>query len=92
MRINALETLHADGGWRTLDFVKVTTDGGVGGWSEYNESFGGSGLTELIRRLGSALIGKECLFGRREYRPFLERDAMDVGRSSTSPGTGSPNP
>ena len=40
MRIAALETLHADGGWRSLDFVKVTTDGLVG-WSEYNESFVG---------------------------------------------------
>ena len=40
MRIAALETLHADGGWRSLD-VKVTTDGGLVGWSEYNESFVG---------------------------------------------------
>jgi hypothetical protein len=43
MRIASLETLHADGGWRNLDFVKVTTDAGLVGWCEYNESFGGSG-------------------------------------------------
>ncbi len=59
MRIAALETLHADGGWRTLDFVKVTTDDGLVGWSEYNETFGGPGLTELIRRLAAALVGKD---------------------------------
>jgi L-alanine-DL-glutamate epimerase-like enolase superfamily enzyme len=59
MRIDSLETLHADGGWRTFDFVKVTTDGGLVGWSEYNESFGGPGLTELIRRLAPALVGKD---------------------------------
>jgi L-alanine-DL-glutamate epimerase-like enolase superfamily enzyme len=59
MRIASLETLHADGGWRNLDFVKVTTDAGLVGWSEYNESFGGPGLTDLIRRLGPVLVGKD---------------------------------
>ncbi len=42
MRVERLETLHADGGWRTFDFVTLTTDGGLVGWSEYNESFGTS--------------------------------------------------
>ena len=59
MRIASLETLHADGGWRSLDFVKVTTDAGLIGWSEYNESFGGQGLTDLIRRLAPVLVGKD---------------------------------
>jgi galactonate dehydratase len=59
MRIASLETLHANGGWRSLDFVKVTTDAGLVGWSEYNESFGGQGLTELIRRLAPVLVGKD---------------------------------
>jgi L-alanine-DL-glutamate epimerase-like enolase superfamily enzyme len=60
MRIATLETLHADGGWRTLDFVKLTTDGGLVGWSEYNESFGGAGgVTALIRRLAPSLVGKD---------------------------------
>ncbi len=59
MRITSLETLHADGGRRAFDFVKVTTDDGLVGWSEYNETFGGSGLTTLIRRLAPALVGKD---------------------------------
>ncbi len=59
MRIATLETLHADGGWRTFDFVKLTTDGGLVGWSEYNESFGGPGLTALIHRLAPVLVGKD---------------------------------
>ena len=49
----SLETLHADGGRRAFDFVKVTTDDGLVGWSEYNETFGGSGLTALIRAPGA---------------------------------------
>ena len=36
------------------------------------------------------LASGECLFGRRDYRPYFERQAMDT-RSSTCPGTGSPN-
>ena len=36
MKIAAIETLHADGGWRNFDFVKLTTDSGIVGWSEYN--------------------------------------------------------
>jgi L-alanine-DL-glutamate epimerase-like enolase superfamily enzyme len=59
MRIESLKTLHADGGRRAFDFVKVTTDDGLVGWSEYNETFGGAGLTALIERLVPALIGKD---------------------------------
>jgi hypothetical protein len=59
MRIESLKTLHADGGRRAFDFVKVTTDDGLVGWSEYNETFGGAGLTALIERLAPALIGKD---------------------------------
>src|SRR3954470_3558069 len=50
MKIFKIEDLHADGGWRTLDFLKVTTDEGLVGWSEYNEGFGVGGVTELIRK------------------------------------------
>ncbi|MBV8084674.1 MAG: mandelate racemase/muconate lactonizing enzyme family protein, partial [Chloroflexi bacterium] len=44
MKIEAIESLHADAGWRTFDFLKVTADSGLVGWSEYNESFGGAGV------------------------------------------------
>src|SRR5262245_41274055 len=59
MRIATLETLHADAGRRAFDFVKVTTDDGLVGWSEYNEAFGGPGLTALIHRLAPVLVGKD---------------------------------
>ena len=59
MRIESLKTLHADGGRRAFDFVKLTTDDGLVGWSEYNETFGGAGLTALIDRLAPTLIGKD---------------------------------
>ncbi len=50
MKITKMETLHANGGWRTLSFLKVTTDEGLVGWSEYNEGFGAGGVTEMIHK------------------------------------------
>jgi galactonate dehydratase len=43
MKIATVESLHADAGHRNFDFLKITTDDGLVGWSEYNESFGGPG-------------------------------------------------
>src|SRR5688572_294816 len=59
MRIAQIESLHADAGWRTYDFLKLTTDTGLVGWSEYNESFGGQGVSAMIERLAPAIIGKD---------------------------------
>ena len=59
MKIARIEDLHCDAGWRDFSFLKVTTDNGLVGWSEYNESYGGAGLTTTIRRMGDNLIGKD---------------------------------
>ena len=42
MKIERVETLQADAGWRMFSFLKITTDDGIIGWSEFNESFGSS--------------------------------------------------
>jgi galactonate dehydratase len=60
LTITAVESLHADAGWRTYDFLKLTTEGGLVGWSEYNESFGGQGVSAIIDRLAPAIIGKDA--------------------------------
>jgi galactonate dehydratase len=59
VKITAMETLHADGGGRAFDFLKVSTDEGLVGWSEYNESFGGLGVTQVIERLSPVIVGKD---------------------------------
>ena len=64
MRITKIETLTADGGWRNFSFVKLSTDEGLVGWSEYNEGYGSAGLTAVIRRMVEAVrqgrpIGKK---------------------------------
>ena len=59
MKITKIEDLHADGGWRVFSFLKVTTDEGLIGWSEYNETSWNPGLTGVIRALAQTLIGKD---------------------------------
>ena len=60
MKIARIEDLHADFGWRTLSFLKVATDNGIVGWSEYYEGAGNRGLTAAIRALGQSLIGQDA--------------------------------
>lgn len=59
MRIAKIEDLHCDAGWRHFSFLKITTDTGIVGWSEYMERFGTSGLTHVIHGLGEKLIGQD---------------------------------
>src|SRR3954451_1327715 len=59
MKITQVETLQADAGWRMFSFLKVTTNDGIVGWSEFNESFGSTGLSDVIKGLSPALIGRD---------------------------------
>ncbi len=59
MKIVKIEDLHADAGWRTLSFLKITTDEGIVGWSEFNETLWNTGLTQVIRRLAPTLVGED---------------------------------
>src|ERR1700738_2420866 len=57
MKIAKIEDLHCNAGWRDFSFLKITTDDGLVGWSEYNEGYGSAGLTAVIRRMAQDLIG-----------------------------------
>ena len=59
MKITDVESLRAGAGWRNFDFLKISTDEGLVGWSEYNESFGGVGVSAAIAALAPALVGKD---------------------------------
>ena len=59
MKIVKIEDLHCDAGWRVNSFLKITTDEGIVGWSEYMEGYGAQGLTGVIRKLGERLIGQD---------------------------------
>ena len=57
-KIRSVETLAADAGWRNYYFVKVTTEDGIVGWSEYDEGFGAPGVGTAIEKLSSRLVGQ----------------------------------
>ena len=59
MRIAKIEDLHCNAGWRDCSFLKITTDDGLVGWSEFMENFGAEGLSTVIQRLGERLIGMD---------------------------------
>jgi len=79
MRIERIEDLHCDAGWRTWSFLKITTDEGVAGWSEYNESYGSKGLTAVIKKLAEPLIGLDP-------RPVEPITAMLYAKTRQAPG------
>ena len=59
MKIEHIETLRADAGWRMFSYLKISTACGITGWSEFNESFGSTGLADVINGLAPVLIGKD---------------------------------
>src|SRR3984893_4592278 len=60
MKITKIEDLHCDAGWRVNSFLKITTDEGIVGWSEYMEGYGAQGLTAVIQKLAERfLIGRD---------------------------------
>src|SRR6266849_3064767 len=59
MKIVKIEDLHCDAGWRVNSFLKITTDEGIVGWSEYMEGYGAPGLTGVIQKLGARIIGQD---------------------------------
>ena len=58
MKVTAIETLACDAGWRNYHFVKLTTDQGIVGWSEFSEDFGSPGIGAVIRRLTAKVVGQ----------------------------------
>ncbi|MDR3470497.1 MAG: mandelate racemase/muconate lactonizing enzyme family protein [Devosia sp.] len=61
MKITAIETLCADAGWRTFSFLKVSTDAGITGWSEFadSESYGSPGVAAVITTMAPIIIGQD---------------------------------
>src|ERR1041384_8321711 len=58
MKVAKIETLACDAGWRNYHFVKLTTDEGIIGWSEFDEGFGAPGVGAVIQKLSERVIGK----------------------------------
>lgn len=59
MKIVSLETLHADGGYRACSYLKMSTDEGIVGWSEFYDSFSGARIDPLIHDFGRTAMGMD---------------------------------
>ncbi|HWA14774.1 MAG TPA: mandelate racemase/muconate lactonizing enzyme family protein [Burkholderiales bacterium] len=59
MKVRSIETLSCDAGWRNYHFVKLVTDTGITGWSEYDEGFGAPGVGAVIEKLATRVVGQE---------------------------------
>ncbi len=67
MKVAEIETLHCDAGWRNYHFVKLTTEDGIVGWSEFDEGFGSPGVTQVIERMRERVVGHEVGEHERVY-------------------------
>ena len=60
-RIASVDTLSCSAGWRNYYFVKITTEGGIVGWSEFDEGFGSPGVGTVIRQISARMIGESVM-------------------------------
>lgn len=78
MKITRIETVFADAGWRNACFVKIMTDEGIVGWSEYSEHTGTAGITGVVKALAELLIGRDPL-AIEEISGLLRGRTMQAG-------------
>jgi len=67
MKVAGLEVLRCDAGWRNYHFLKLTTDEGIVGWSEFDEGFGSPGVSAVVERLSDRVIGQPVFDHERIY-------------------------
>jgi galactonate dehydratase len=67
MKVEGLEILRCDAGWRNYHFLKLTTAAGIVGWSEFDEGFGSPGVSAVIERLAGRVIGQPVFDHERIY-------------------------
>ncbi len=78
MKIARIEHIHGDAGFRRACFLKITTDDGIVGWSEYSEHTGTLGITGVIEALGELIIGMDPLAIER-IAAFLRGRTIQAG-------------
>src|SRR5260370_7618523 len=56
MKVTKLEALRCGAGWRNYNFLKLSTDEGIVGWSEFDEGFGSPGVGTVIEQLAGRVV------------------------------------
>lgn len=80
MMITKIEVFHADAGWRPWTFVKISTDGGLTGWSECTDSHGSPhGIEGVVKDLGPLLVGQNPCDTEKLYWLMYSRTRQSAG-------------
>jgi L-alanine-DL-glutamate epimerase-like enolase superfamily enzyme len=83
MKITTVENLAVDAGWSVWRFLKISTDDGVIGWSEYTEDRGRFATSAVIQQLADRLVGRDPVQASRLVAE-LSRDTRAVGPSGVT--------
>jgi galactonate dehydratase len=82
VRVTGFETFTCEFGWRTISFLKLTTDDGVIGWSEFSEGFGSPGLVGVVEACAGYVLGKDPI--RIEAITFALSASMRPARGAVN--------
>jgi L-alanine-DL-glutamate epimerase-like enolase superfamily enzyme len=77
--IAEVKTLSCSNSWRNYHFLKITTEQGIVGWSEFDESFGSPCVSAVIDQISHRLIGQSAM-----AHEHIREDLRNV----TRPGSG----
>src|SRR6266481_7820868 len=78
-KVRSVELLGCNAGWRNYHIVKLTTEDGIVGWSEFDEGFGSPGVGAAIQRLSVRVVGQNAFQHERIYAELF---------AATRPGAG----
>src|SRR6202163_2968356 len=78
-KVKSVELLACEAGWRNYHFVKLTTEDGIVGWSEFDEGFGSPGVGAAIQRLSARVVGQNALQHERIYAELFSATRPTAG-------------
>ncbi len=77
--VSEIKVLACSIGWRNYHFLKITTEDGIVGWSEFDESFGSPAVSAVIGEIQHRVIGQSAM-----HHEHVSEDLRCV----TRPGSG----
>lgn len=76
--IAEVKTLSCSNSFRNYCFLKITTEDGVVGWSEYDENYGSPGVSSVINQISHRLIGQSVM-----HHEHIREDLRNVTRPAS---------
>lgn len=77
--VRDVRTYSCSNSWRNYHFLKITTEDGLTGWSEFDQNFGSPGVEAVINQISHRVIGQSAM-----YHEHIREDLVNV----TRPGAG----